>query len=271
MIRNKTITVGTDAFESLPVIIYGYGDCVLSPYMIYKDVRETYLDDPNWSHGRDNEAAWALCNDSTLRLFDVCGGLCSTGVFGNRGMTDVEEIVINEGIEEISENSFKGMSSVKRIKIGPDVRTIGKEALFKCKNLYSVYFSGNYSSGLDNKFLDNSMKKLLIFHAAGDSTWEGIDVYNSNASSPADVWIFSSNEETSQYLNAWINAQNGVDKYPVLSFGEVETIFLNDITSFTGAYGLKYDLQGSSSDRHFVLTDCECDGTDRINVPGVFI
>ena len=260
----RTIAVGDSAFESLPVTVYGYGESGLSQCAIYKKVTRSYLDDEGW---KPDEAAWALCDDGILYLFNVLDRDCSTGVFAGKGLPadDVKEISIGGGISKVDDGAFGAMTKVKRAKVGPDVTALGIGA-FAGSDLRSVYFTGGYSPGMDKRFVDGSGDgRLLFFHSAGDTTWNGIDVYDGEASLLCDLWAQSSRSSDAGLMD-WIMAQWAAGKYPVLAYGDIEKVALST-GEMVGAFGLKYDYDNKT----MKVVGYGSDGSSSVVVPSMVV
>ncbi len=265
----RVIKLGDNAFEPLSIVLYGKDNGYdLSEYFVYQNILKSYFDDEKWVSGK---AAWALCDDGTLCLFNVFNQPCSTGFFGNKALEGVKEVVIGDRIRSIDENAFMGFSTLERVKVGKDVTSIGEGAFFGCFNkdgsgnlmpsLHSLYFSGNYTSGMEHRFLDSGYSKLTIFYSAGDNTWAGVDVYCPEATSLVDLWLYSGAEKS----ESWIADQWSKGLYPVLAYGECEITYMEDLRQDVhGAYGLIYKQEPVGE---FFVKDYRSDGSENVIIP----
>ena len=267
------------ALTSSSTIVYGYPgtERFFASYPFYKAIISSYLEDEDG--GSDgNEAGWVFYmngEDGTLQLFNVNGGYCYADAVGYKGSETVIEIIIGDGIDEVKAGSFSSLKSVARVKVGPDVKTIGQGA-FDGVSLQSIYFAGNYTPGLDYKFItgnvedhyggDGINKHLLLFHSAGDLTWDGIDVYDPSATSLADLWS-NAEKRAGEELNAWIERQWNGWMRPVLTYGDVDITNPVDNFNHNGALGIKYHTSGEVDDEYYV-NGYESDCSDRIVIPG---
>lgn len=97
-------------------------------------------------------------------------------VVGNQSNT-IEEVIIREGVTQICDRAFNGMSALKKVSLPNTLQEIGSEAFVNCSNLSELTIPDTVSSIGDNAF-DRTKVILTVEEGTYPALWASENGYS---------------------------------------------------------------------------------------------
>ena len=105
---------------------------------------------------------YVISSHKVVKIGDNC---FNGGSSGADGYSDIKQVIIGEGVEEIGKFAFANMSGLTSITIPASVKKIGSRAFVSCNNLTEIYFKGDINTeGMQN--LVSTTNKISVFGPA---------------------------------------------------------------------------------------------------------
>ena len=125
---------------------------------------------------------------------------------GNLGLY-IPDTIDGYSVTEIAPYAFKGNEIVKNVRFPSNLKVIGTEAFYGCKNLRKLIIDGNIVALGDNICGDCSAMTYVLFCGSIDD-WSRIK--SSEASFDTDILYFYSESKPDTYGNFWYGTENHV-------------------------------------------------------------
>ena len=94
--------------------------------------------DKSGTCGANNELTWSYDDQSHTLTITGNGALTSNYTFGLEAPTQMTTLIIGDGVTEIGEGAFYGMSTINHLFIGANVDSIGSNAFAECRNFDDI-------------------------------------------------------------------------------------------------------------------------------------
>ena len=89
--------------------------------------------------GDNNALTWTYDPETKTLTISGNGTLNSNYTFGPEAPTEMEQLIIAEGVTSIGANAFSNMSTLQTMQLPASLKTIGAKAFENCINLTSIY------------------------------------------------------------------------------------------------------------------------------------
>jgi len=89
--------------------------------------------------GDNNALTWTYDPETKTLTISGNGTLNSNYTFGPEAPTEMEQLIIAEGVTSIGDSAFRNMSTLQTMQLPASLKTIGAKAFENCINLTSIY------------------------------------------------------------------------------------------------------------------------------------
>lgn len=104
--------------------------------------------------GKNDTIRWRLCGKKMIIEGPAKSNFVLPDYFNGKIEKDsVEEVIVNEGVENLPDGLLRGFSKLKRLQLPASLRKIGKDALWNYGNLDCEIAKGNPIYSVQNGFL----------------------------------------------------------------------------------------------------------------------
>lgn len=198
-------------------------------------------------------------DNTNLRSVEIPSSVKTISARAFQGCTNLTDVKMAEGVENIEEMSFAEDAKLSLIRIPSTVKTIGHYAFYKCSSLSQAYFYGDVpefpwgSYGADGIFQNCS---LTAYYPTGNTTWDASARTNKHGATQLS-WVEWDPSNVQSILDAQITFPGETYKYTGKAFTPAITVTLQGKTLTQGTdYIVSYFDNVNAGTAQVQVTGC---------------